>query len=108
MDSFVHLSVFHYSECGQPGRLRPRILEGHKTSIEEMPWMVAVLLIRNETYSLRCTGFIVSELHVITAAHCLIKKEALPNIEIISDFFIGFGSNQWLTSRVSDVDEVWM
>lgn len=54
--------------CGVSTKSRMRIVGGRPADPQEWPWMVALL--RQET-SLYCGGVLITDRHVLTAAHCV-------------------------------------
>lgn len=59
--------------CGITTRQFPRITGGRPAESDEWPWMAALL---HEGYSyVWCGGVLITDRHVLTAAHCLHKKE---------------------------------
>lgn len=74
--------------CGVRGRGN-RIVGGHETSANEYPWMVG--LYRNKR--LYCGGALVSNRHVLTAAHCIHNFER-KEIQI----YIGMNGTCWMTN----------
>jgi len=61
------------AECGKPVdnsmsvHIRPYIVHGSNAEAGRWPWHVAIVL----DASLLCSGSLVDEYHVITAAHCI-------------------------------------
>ncbi|CRK89648.1 CLUMA_CG003381, isoform A [Clunio marinus] len=68
-----------------------KIVGGHKISIEEVPYQVA-LLYKNEMI---CGGSIISELFILSAAHCVFHAKEYP-----SSFKVRAGSDDWNRSGV--------
>lgn len=63
-------------ECGVPGSgSRPLILLGDEYFRGEWPWMVAIFKINMRQLSFICSGSLISEHHVVTAAHCMFVRE---------------------------------
>ncbi|KAJ8676187.1 hypothetical protein QAD02_011973 [Eretmocerus hayati] len=48
-----------------------RIFGGVETSIGEFPWMALLEYDKGKGFELRCTGSLISNWHVLTAAHCV-------------------------------------
>ncbi|EFN68362.1 Serine protease gd [Camponotus floridanus] len=70
-------------ECGisnQPitNNINPLISKGMKTSPGQWPWLVALFLVKIK-FEFQCAGSILTQKHVITAAHCF-KLDAQTNI----------------------------
>ncbi|KAF2896511.1 hypothetical protein ILUMI_09660 [Ignelater luminosus] len=67
------------TECGIAGG---RFVLGHRTSLYEFPWM-ALLNYRLATSGtdFRCTGTVINDWYILTAAHCLITS---PTLQLIS------------------------
>lgn len=63
--------------CGLTTKQFPRITGGRPAELEEWPWMVAIL--RPRLPHVHCGGALVTDRHVLTAAHCVvdIPKEAM-------------------------------
>jgi secreted trypsin-like serine protease len=58
-----------------------RIVGGEETDIQEFPYLVTLRLY--DSNSLKCAGTIISDQNILTAAHCLYKKdEFLPKLRI--------------------------
>lgn len=63
--------------CGITTRQFPRITGGRPAEPDEWPWMAALL---REGYSyVWCGGVLITDRHVLTAAHCLekLKKDEI-------------------------------
>lgn len=56
------------SGCGVSTLTGPRIVGGQLAEPKEWPWMVALLRDRDLHY---CGGALITDLHVLTAAHCV-------------------------------------
>jgi secreted trypsin-like serine protease len=53
-------------------RFEPYVEGGERVTIEEIPFMAAILLVEGDgIHSLKCTGTIIDARYVLTAAHCL-------------------------------------
>lgn len=59
-------------ECGRSSnKINPLIVSGEKTYRGQWPWLAAIFLVKLE-FEFQCAGTLISNNHVITAAHCLI------------------------------------
>lgn len=67
----LQVNVFYCTDCGRRSIATSRIQKGRKTSIEAMPWMIGIGEYDFEGFFVFCSGFIVSQFHAITAAHCV-------------------------------------
>lgn len=56
--------------CGVSTVARVRIVDGQPAEPKEWPWMVALLRDRERHF---CGGVLITDLHVLTAAHCLYR-----------------------------------
>ena len=69
----THINIaFNHIDCNCGVRKRAtRIVGGQETGVNEFPWMVRVVL-WNETIGKweKCGGSIISNQHILTAAHC--------------------------------------
>jgi len=54
-------------ECGVPERLARRVVGGSRTTIEKYPWLTGIQFYGMEY----CEGTLISDRHILTAAHCL-------------------------------------
>ncbi|KFM83315.1 Limulus clotting factor C, partial [Stegodyphus mimosarum] len=62
-------------DCGKSDSPRtPFIINGNASEIGQWPWQVGIALRRHEGLELICGGALISELWVLTAAHCVTKK----------------------------------
>ncbi|XP_076671772.1 chymotrypsin-like elastase family member 2A isoform X2 [Andrena cerasifolii] len=59
-------------ECGRNtiGTINPLVAGGTKTEPGQWPWLVAIYISRQYKFELQCAGTLVTNTHVITAAHC--------------------------------------
>ena len=53
----------------------PRIINGHVANPGQFPWVVYIL---NRDLMMSCTGSIISDRHIVTAAHCLSPRHQDP------------------------------
>lgn len=67
-DSFIVCSLFLIAVCGVRGR-NSRIVGGNVTKPNEYPWVVG--LWREDIQRIYCGAAVISDKHVITAAHCV-------------------------------------
>nr|QHB21595.1 venom S1 protease with CUB domain 4 [Platymeris rhadamanthus] len=58
--------------CGWANKPKARIIRGREASPNEYPWMVALKAYFGEAH-INCGGSIVTNHHVLTAAHCLLN-----------------------------------
>nr|AQM58439.1 venom s1 protease with cub domain 7 [Pristhesancus plagipennis] len=59
-------------KCGWANKGRARIINGREASPNEYPWIVALKAYFGEAF-INCGGSIVTQRHVLTAAHCLVN-----------------------------------
>ncbi|CAK9810711.1 Serine protease gd [Anthophora quadrimaculata] len=60
------------STCGRASitsKINPLVVRGVKTSHGQWPWLVAIFIVKLK-FQFQCAGTLVSNMHVITAAHC--------------------------------------
>ncbi|XP_012143735.1 serine protease gd isoform X2 [Megachile rotundata] len=59
-------------ECGRPNntnKINPLVAGGIKTSPGQWPWLAAIFIVKYD-FEFQCAGSLVSNKHIITAAHC--------------------------------------
>lgn len=73
----VHERFWHISlpepdsgECGQDS-LENKIVGGSETSLGEYPWIALFKYIKGNKIQYACSGSLVNEQYVVTAAHCV-------------------------------------
>ncbi|XP_072934282.1 serine protease gd-like [Epargyreus clarus] len=73
------------NECGVNGNIDsvPLIYNGMSYNRGEWPWLVAIFKRKDIGLNYICSGTLVSNLHVITAAHCMHRKTSLTSIKDI-------------------------
>ncbi|XP_017776728.1 PREDICTED: serine protease gd-like [Nicrophorus vespilloides] len=72
------------SQCGETIGYQPLIFSGKPTHSGEFPWLVAMFYLAEKAYAFRCSGSLVSERHVVTAAHCLkMPDKAISTEEVL-------------------------
>lgn len=65
----ISIKCKSYTECGySPLLINQRIRNGKDISQSKFPWMVAIV---NKTASVECSGSIITNRHILTAAHCV-------------------------------------
>ncbi|KAG6446765.1 hypothetical protein O3G_MSEX004608 [Manduca sexta] len=62
--------------CGMVFASTTLIRKGMATGEAEWPWHIALYLTENTDNAFTCGGTLVSHLHIITAAHCVTRKES--------------------------------
>nr|ATU82399.1 venom S1 protease 5 [Lethocerus distinctifemur] len=72
--------------CGMANKGTSRIIGGQETAVNEFPFMA--MLMRMGSTKPFCGGSLITRRHVLTAAHCLYKKEA-------SRIFVGLGDHDY-------------
>ncbi len=60
----------HISGCGIPNRVG-RIVNGSATEVNEYPWMAGIHVKLAKIEKLNCGGVLISDRHILTAAHCV-------------------------------------
>ncbi|XP_043251936.1 serine protease gd-like isoform X1 [Colletes gigas] len=58
--------------CGRPfanSRINHMVVSGGRTSPGQWPWLVAIFIVRHN-FDFQCAGSLVTNTHIITAAHC--------------------------------------
>ncbi|XP_055588250.1 serine protease grass-like [Uranotaenia lowii] len=64
------------TNCGQPkvDRLQDKIHGGQEAGLGRYPWMANLLYLSRDKLEPRCSGSLIHERYVLTAAHCLKEK----------------------------------
>ncbi|CAL4075289.1 unnamed protein product, partial [Meganyctiphanes norvegica] len=77
------------SECGKSA-LTHRVVGGINAPLFAWPWMALIQARANQwsSVSFTCGAVLISNRHILTAAHCTNKNPSLPNLDI---FFIRLG-----------------
>ena len=84
--------------CGQAKRIKfgrtdeagDRIVGGESTEVNEYPWQAAVVIPHDSGFAL-CGGSLISDIWVLTAAHCL-----RPDLEIVDiNIYLGDYNNRF-------------
>jgi len=78
--------------CGVPNYNNQRIVGGNHLAVGQYPWQVAILHGDNTLLNQRCGGTLVSDRHVITAAHCTSGFRK-------SDLFVRVGDTSFDTNK---------
>ncbi|CAK1541737.1 unnamed protein product [Leptosia nina] len=65
------------NECGVVSDSVPLIFQGSSYQRGEWPWLVAIYKKKSSSLSYICSGTLISDQHVITAAHCMKGKTTL-------------------------------
>ena len=77
----IHVSLSKECTCGLE-TIQPRIINGRIATSGRFPWVVYVM---NLDLMKGCTGTIISERHVLTAAHCLTEKQDTRKLFVFLD-----------------------
>ncbi|XP_066143131.1 venom serine protease-like [Euwallacea fornicatus] len=78
-----------YDSCDCGWRQMKRIIGGVNTGVNEFPFMVALIYNNN----MWCGGSLISDRFVLTAAHCVVNKEATYFNLLVGDYDISTGSD---------------
>ncbi|KAF2896974.1 hypothetical protein ILUMI_09201 [Ignelater luminosus] len=77
-------------QCGGSSvNVQPLVVNGDSVEEGELPWMVAIMYRINQVHNYGCTGNLVTNKHVITAAHC-VQYLSAPLVPV-EDLLIVFG-----------------
>ena len=85
----IYLFIIQISGCGIPNdNGLARIVNGYPTGHNEFPWMAALHLFtpskRNkDSLGGFCGGALVSDLYIVTAAHCIYRYQEYHRIKMI-------------------------
>jgi len=92
--------------CGVPNRpSRPRIVGGHETLVGEFPWQVA-LLSSTSPLSQFCGGTLITDRHVLTAAHCTAGQTWWSIKILLGDTTFAFhNESETVTVNVQDIKD---
>ncbi|XP_031330602.1 serine protease gd-like [Photinus pyralis] len=99
-------------ECGIAEDTQSLVVHGKATSEGQYPWLVAMFhLQENSMYKFRCGGNLITNSHVLTAAHCVRrqnKQETIPH----EDITLVLGKHNiktWATrSKIRAVREIYV
>ncbi len=75
------LSNAHGSETAASGQIDNRIINGIETQPNEYPWQVA--LVRQAGHTPFCGGSVISNRHILTAAHCTQDIDYVSQVEVL-------------------------
>lgn len=103
-------------QCGRSKFLSSRIVGGTETIANEFPWMVHFLVRRGTDGQLfNCGGTLISNIHVLTATHCVAETTRIDDIFNITlgahDVSATSGDRQvvgWKRIVIPADDEHWM
>lgn len=72
-----NLHLINHKKCGHA--LTDKIMKGTKATVGEYPWMALLRYKSNvdDILTFNCGGSLISEKHVLTAAHCVLVKQSL-------------------------------
>ena len=73
--------------CGVNSRSNTRIVAGQPADSKQWPWMVALLRENMEHY---CGGVLITDRHILTAAHCVKKLVSYQFLNLNKHFVRGF------------------
>ncbi|XP_038215084.1 serine protease gd-like [Zerene cesonia] len=76
-------SSSQYDTCGVTSENVPLIFQGSSYQRGDWPWLVAIYRRRTSSLSYICSGTLVSDQHIITAAHCMQGKNSITSIKDI-------------------------
>ncbi|XP_057376946.1 chymotrypsin-like elastase family member 2A [Daphnia carinata] len=102
LQSLIICLVFNRSqqqkvECGKS---KFPMESGNEAEPGEFPWMVHLFLQQNGDEWFNCSGTLISDLHVLTAAHCVHKENRLNSISRITLGFHGMQADSNSTQIV--------
>jgi secreted trypsin-like serine protease len=75
-------------ECGRRPRFSSRIGHGFDASPGEYPWMARIEIRNHDNQFIVCGGTLISDRHVLTAAHCLLDDNGYPTFQSL-DIILG-------------------
>ncbi|KAK4877774.1 hypothetical protein RN001_010280 [Aquatica leii] len=102
---------FEKFECGVTEDTQALIVHGKPTTEGQYPWLVAMFhLQENGEYKFKCAGSLISEKHVISAAHC-VRKDRYVNIPL-ENIILVLGKHNiksWaVRSEIRDIKSIYV
>lgn len=92
LDRVIRPSVLP-SDCGRSDKTGSRIIGGRKSELNAWPWLAAVYLTRSGlSRGTDCGGALVTDRHVVTAAHCVVDGRG--NTMSASSFTVRLGEHK--------------
>jgi len=67
---FIDLHPSSSDNCGQSLALDKKVTGGDDARLGDWPWMASLLMKHEGDDTSSCGGVLISDLHVLTAAHC--------------------------------------
>ncbi|CAG7720790.1 unnamed protein product [Allacma fusca] len=70
------------TDKADPEPVKPQIIGGEDARPGEFPWMILIQYFSNDEWERGCGGAIIDHRHIITAAHCWLRK-SLPHRVVV-------------------------
>ncbi|CAH0550856.1 unnamed protein product [Brassicogethes aeneus] len=88
-EGFGEVTTTPYSEvCGKPITTNSLIVSGFSIPKGAYPWLVAIFRVQTTGLNYICSGSLISNKHIVTAAHCLFKDNRVSKPD---DFLVILG-----------------